>query len=86
VSGTRTQQVFAAVAAGQTATLTVPVRVVATGEKQVLGSATLTDTPGLRLSRGFVLLLNAEPKPLPKTQVGKDQKGQPLIIYEGGKH
>ena len=72
-------------AEGQTVTLAADLKITATGEKQLGGTATLVDTPGLRLARGFILMLNPEPKPLPKVQYGTNQQGQALIIYESGK-
>ena len=84
-TGAITQQVFHAVAEGQTVTLVTELKVTAAGEKQLAGIATLADTPAFRLSKSFILMLSPEPKPLPKVQYGTNDQGQSLIIYQSGK-
>lgn len=73
---------FRDLAAGQTSTLTVPLKVVAAGEIELVATATELNTPAMTSQRSFVLFLN----PARASETGKikiNAKGEKEIVFGG---
>ena len=82
--GAPTESVFQDLGAGRTVVFAVPVKVQTAEPRRVLATATIADTPSLKLERAFVLELNRGPEPESKARPGTDASGRPLAVYESG--
>jgi hypothetical protein len=83
--GAPTESQFEDVGAGRTVVFAVPVRVKTAEPRRIVATATIADTPGLKLERAFVLELNRGEAMQPRARPGADAKGRPLAVYESGK-